>query len=496
MIRFLPLLPLLACSEFSMNGADAESADTASSFADEAPAKQTIRLDVYAESATDLGLLNQSIFVDGQQTAEMDLSLQTPINVSGTMRGFQTFPTADVQIPGNDGPVNGHLRMFVPNSLMNYAVAMDDAGSFSFDVVPSENYTLAWIPDAGVNLPFEVEEGVPLVADTQLEKVLSYENSRAIFGRIQDEDGLGVPDLTIQAIDTLSGIGNSAITSNNMGAFYTRLYPGDYILSVQNRTEDSLPTIDRILSVPEDDSTDLAAEITFGNLDTINADGRVLNAEGRAAGDVLVRFTAIALDQAPSLEFKTESTTGSNGRYSIPVLPGSYQVELIPSHDGDSSPVFIERIQLDSDVTELDTVSLPPRPVVEGRLLDATGMPAEGALIRAQEQGFNGAVFETFTGDMGVFSIPVSDGSLSWTFSPKSPNQGAITFSDAEADSLDETEFQLTEGQLVSGCINHSEGDVVFAPVEVRDENDLLYASTFTDDDGCFAVRVDLNGKN
>jgi hypothetical protein len=498
MIRYLALIPLLACSEFAFDsGASEDDMDSGQeSTLGDAASPQGIRLDVYAESATDLGLLNQSFFVSALETDGMELSLEPSIEITGTLRGFQTFPTADVQIPGNDGPVAGQLRMFVPNSLMSYAVSTDDDGFFAFEAVPSENYTLAWIPDAGVNLPFEVEEGIPILEDSGFEKVLSYENSRSIFGRIQDDSGLGIPNLSVQVIDPGSGIGNSASLSNNMGAFHTRLYPGEYTLSVQSPAGHSLPTIETTLSVTDDPTTDLDTAIAFGNLDTINADGRVLNADGSAAGNVLVRFTAIVIDKLQNLQFKTESTTGSNGRYSIPVLPGSYQVELIPNHDDDSSPVLIERIQLNSDVTELDTVTLPSRTMVEGRLLDAFGLPAEGALIRAQEKGFDGAVFEAFTGDLGVFSIAVSGGPLSWTFSPKSPNQGAITFSDIQADSLNGSEFQLREGQLVSGCIDHRDGDVVFAPIEVRNEDDLLYASTFTDQEGCFAIRVDLSGQD
>ncbi len=493
MIRFLTLFSFFGCAEFNLDSSEPNGGVSDTGVFDGDLSLQPIRLDVYAESATDLGLLNQSFFVNAQDTEDMRLNLKAPITVRGSLQGFQTFPTADIQVPGASIPVSGQLRSFVPNSLMSYAVQTDDSGEFSFQAIPSEDYTLAWIPDADVNLPFEIEESVPLLDDTVLKKTLSYTESHAVFGRIKDQSGLGIPDLHVQVFDTPSGLSNSDRVTNEMGAFNTRLYPGDYTLHISGSDENALPTIEKRLQIGENDTAEVEAEIQLGALDTINADGRVLDANGTALGNVLVRFTATSLEDHPSLAFTTQSTTGSNGRYSIPVLPGTYSVSFIPSHDGASSPVLIEKVELNSNVTELDRVQLPARPVVNGRLLDAFGMAAEGAIVRAQEKGFNGAVFETFTEELGVFSLAVSEGPLDWTFVPARPSQGAITFSESRSSALDGEEFQLKEGQLVSGCIQHGDGDVIFAPVEVRKQNDLLYASTFTDENGCFSVRVDLS---
>jgi hypothetical protein len=487
--RYLPLLALVACGEFRF---EVPGSDDTSSLA-ESDALNPIRLDVYAASATDLGLLNQSFFVDADRTENMNLQVKPAVEVEGSLSGFQTNPTADVQVPGALGAVNGQLRAFVPNSLMSYAVSTDKTGAFSFQAVPSENYTLAWIPDTDVLLPFEIEEGVPILLNTALHKVLSYEQSRPIYGRVKDDTGLGIPGMNVQAIDPFTGIGNNSLQTNNMGAFHTRLYPGEYILKISGDADSALPTLQITLLVSEDASGDIHSEVQLGNLDTINADGRVLNADGSAAANVLVRFTATSVDGHPKAEFTTQSTTGSNGRYSIPVLPGTYEVEFIPNHEGDFSPVSLsDAIRLNDSVTELSTVELPDRPVVNGRLVDAFGEAAVGALVRAQEQGFDGAVFETFTGDMGLYSLAVSEGPLFWTFVPADPSQGAISFKDASFAAMDTEEFQLHEGQLVSGCITHEEGSVGFAPVEVRNDDGLLYASTFTDSKGCFEVRVDL----
>ena len=497
MNRFLVFSLLCACSDYSHVGMD-ENADTATYAALEPSldAHIAIRLDVYAESATDIGLLNQSFFLESGRTDDMELNLQGPIQVEGTLSGFQTNPTADVRIPGDSGGVDGQVRAFVPNSLMSYAVRTDVDGRFNFQAVPADNYTLAWIPNADTLLPFEIEEGVPLFENTVFNKTLSYEESRPVYGQITDDSGLGIPGISVQLLDQLSGIGGAALTTNNMGVFHTRLYAGEYFLQIQSNTDTDapVPDIQTTLTVSEEALGEIQSTVQLTGLETVNADGQVLGAKDAPLGGVLVRFVAESVDEYPGAKFQTESTTGSNGRYSIPVLPGKYEVEFIPSHDSDVSPISLSQsITLDNRATELPTVSLPERPIASGRLLDVFGEAAPGTLIRAQEINFTGAVFETYTTDQGLFSFPVSEGKLQWTFIPKDPQQGAISFQESFHWEMDSQEVTLEEGQLVSGCIEHADGQVQFTPVEIRQEQGPLLASIFTDTQGCFEARVDVD---
>ena len=167
MIRFTPLLFCVACSDFALDmGESSETAPSDTAIADSAFEDDEdvppLRIDVYAASAPAPGLLNQTFLVDPTgDTVDMLLSLDKSVSITGTLSGFQTFPTADVQIPGSLSAVPGVLRAFVPNSLMSYSIDLTEEGGFSFEAVPSENYTLAWVPKSHVNLPFEVEEAVP-----------------------------------------------------------------------------------------------------------------------------------------------------------------------------------------------------------------------------------------------------------------------------------------------------------------------------------------------
>ena len=114
------------------------------------------------------------------------------------------------------------------------------------------------------------------------------------------------------------------------------------------------------------------------------------------------------------------------------------------------------------------------------------------SLVRAQELGFDGAVLETFTNEAGIFEFAVSEGELAWTLIPSDTNRGATTFLVETAKEMDSIELALNKGHLISGCISHNSGTVDFVPVEIRKENGSLIASTFSDDEGCFSVRVDV----
>lgn len=500
MIRFSPVLLCIACSEFAMDSGESSGPPTSDTgIADSALEYDedvlSLRIDVYAESATDPGLLNQTFLIDPTgNTVDMVLPIEEAVSITGSLSGFQTFPTADVQVPGSLSAVPGVLRAFVPNSLMSYSVDLTEEGGFSFEAVPSENYTLAWIPKAHVNLPFEVEEAVPLLENTEIQKVLSYEESLALYGAVERADGMGIPGVDIQVVDTLSGIGNQGTTTNTMGGYQFRLYPGDYTVRVSGQSDAGLPTYSSSLILSDATVGDRELDFNLGDLNTVNADGLVLGPGGSPQGGVLVRLTALSLDEHKGAGFSTESTTGSNGRFSIPVLPGSYQVEYIPPHDGRLSPRLLQQpVELNRQVVELEAVKLSERPVVSSLLVGVEGEGMPNSLVRAQERGFNGSVFETYTNELGVFELEVSEGGLDWTLIPSDSSRGAITFLSATAESLNETEIELVPGQLVSGCFSHDTGTVNYVPVEIRQDDGELFASTFTDGQGCFSVRIGVD---
>jgi len=69
---------------------------------------------------------------------------------------------------------------------------------------------------------------------------------------------------------------------------------------------------------------------------------------------------------------------------------------------------------------------------------------------------------------------------------------GASTFLVEPAAELSaRDEVQLSEGLTVAGCVQYEGVLAAYMPLDVRDSEDKLYATSMTDIDGCFSVKVD-----
>jgi hypothetical protein len=171
-------------------------------------------------------------------------------------------------------------------------------------------------------------------------------------------------------------------------------------------------------------------------------------------------------------------------------------VEFIPPHDEGYSPELIAQVSLQGDVTEIGTVTLAPRTTISGQVLDAHGAPAEGVVLRAEEVGFNNVVYQTVSGSDGTFEVELSDTELFWTLVPIDSSQGAITFGQGFPKSWDGMIVELKTGQPISGCVVHDSGVAAFAPLELRNLEGRFYGASFTDADGCFDLRIDIESQS
>ena len=484
------LLALVGCAESSMELGAAEN-DTYD-FAGDVPAL-ALRIDVHADSGTESKLLDQSfIFPDGV-SEDLQLELSTPISFSGQMTGFATNPTTScIGLPGDAGGVEGVVRVGIPNTVMGYAVATDDEGYFSMLVVPSSGYNIGWIPDFPTDLPFHVALGQTLEADVDEEVYLDRSASQAVYGLLQDANGNPLSGVQVQAIERNSGIGGAVVESDAQGAYHLRVYPGSYDIHFWGNPDDAIPDFKRALEVV-DGATDADAMTPLVVVvEDATVSGQVYGSDGMRAGSVLVRLTSQELFDNDTGELTAESTTGSNGRFSIRVLPGLYTVEYITDANSSNSPYLAPgSLTILSGNTEIEVVDLPERPTVEGQVLDVDGRPLGQALVQAEELGFNGSTFETYTQEDGSFQLEVSETEMKWTLIPVNPVSGAITFFLGEPREVEGEAFMLAKGESLSGCVEYKGAPVSFVLVEARDTTGELHAATLTDMDGCFGVRVD-----
>jgi len=79
-------------------------------------------------------------------------------------------------------------------------------------------------------------------------------------------------------------------------------------------------------------------------------------------------------------EFST--TTGDTGSFSLPVDPGSYQLDFVPAPGSPAPRVSEFKVPVTATATLPHAVQLPEPYLIEGDVLDAGGMPLENATIR------------------------------------------------------------------------------------------------------------------
>jgi len=453
-----------------------------------------LRVDVHASAAGSGELLDQSFLLTDGVEKHLSLSLATPIELKGSVTGLVGTPyPSDVDVPGAEGPVEAVLLARVPGTIMSYAVSTDSDGVFSTRIVPASGYEVAAVPSGNPSLPFLIETGSTFTEDVELPIRLGWEDSLPVYGQVLDGTGAAVQGLPVRLVESQSSIPGPTVHTDTRGVYNLRAHPGNYTLEIIGDPHRALPMLTREVLLRGDAAEGLLVPTTqYQNIDQATVSGEITGPQGNPASSVVVRLQSEEVFGMPSAQVVTETTTGSNGRFSIRVAPGRYSVEFIPPHEGPNSSLSLdESVSLDAGFVELPAVVLRERPTVQARLLDAEGRPLGGALVRARELTFLGDTFEVYTGADGGFEMNVSESLLQWTLIPTSPFDGAITTFDAWPQDLEDRSLALEEGVPLSGCTGWQGEAIPFVLIEVRDALGALYGSALTDEEGCFRMRVD-----
>lgn len=491
LLAVLSLAGLVACADYELG---AEQADASS--VEEFSADVDLRIDVYPPSVgadgTDLGLLPQSFRGVGASTGwDVSLPLLDPVRLNGGLTGYVVNETADVAIPGDAQRIRGVFEAHVPDTIMARSVATDIDGEFRLDVVPNDDYTLGWIPEAQYGLPFLVTSADALQTDTDLSVEL--DAGLPVYGRVtHSDDGLPTPSGTVvQPIDVRTGIAGPITEVDASGEYAIRLYPGDYELLVWHPDNLFFPEQRVALNVADADGRRL--DVHYSTLSTPTLVSEVHDADGVPRANVSVRIVSTSLQGTPDGSLTVETETGPNGLFAARLVPGNYVIELIPGYEAAVGPVRFEDIDIRTDM-DLGSLTVPARPTVEASVVGPTGAPVPDTLVRAQERGFYGYVYETTTDELGEFALPVADTDLVWTFEPPAAAGLATTFVTGGPEAVDQDRVDIAEGELITGTVTWQGDAVPYALVDVRDDEDRLFATASTDADGIFEIRVDVTG--
>lgn len=482
--RIAPFLLLMACAEYDVKAGDLNGAmDTA----DADDATESLRIDVYPNSSGP-DLEPQSLLVDdGDDWSKLRFSLSRPVEVEGTITGYEANPGLAADVPGEEVPVIASISVSRANDIAGGSTTSDADGRFDLELTGGTDFLISIVPIDPSLLPFLVLTDQDLGDDRRFdddELALGY--GEPVYGQVTDSEGKPVTDCYIGLIDPATGLAGPTVQPSAEGWYQLRAFPGDYILQVTGDTGDTVPTSQTSLAVVDGEGASL--NLDLGKLDPVNIKGQLLDPDGNEVNDATVRFTSTRLEQEGA-SLVIETNPDRTGEFLEELLPGSWTVEFIPSIETDLSPVSTT-VEIGTTTVSMQDVVLPRMVDVVSVVLDPSGEELAGVVVTATEVGFNGRSWSAVSDATGVLSLRVPSTPVRLTLTPPSPS-AAITRLDADPNVDDLSTLTLVLGVEVSGQVELDGEAIPYTVLELRDpETEELLGSTFTDDLGYFSVRV------
>jgi len=489
---FLALCLLPACSELNLDMAselrtgDAASQDTGGG-ADESA---LIVVDILP-SGDAHGALPQSFIIDGESRTGLDLELAPTIDISGTILGFSATPMLPtVGVPGDSNmPIAAQVSITQENSIAGQLSHTDEDGQYSLRLPAGTAYQGSVVPEDPVLLPFFTLPDETFTESTTLDVDLPY--GVAVHGTVQQSDGSALPaTATVVLIDPVTGVMGARAAVGDRGEYMLRALPGTLELTLLADSTGYIPSVRRTVEILEGDSI-IQQDLDVGILEPTLVQGTLTSPSGVTLSGGLVRFKAIELESAHgSLTIVTKSIT--NGAFLTQLLPGRWSVEFIPPYDADSdlSPLGME-LEVSEDEVHLGTIKLPGRVSIFSQVLDADLIPQAGVIVTAREMGFDGYTYSATSSANGELRLAVPPVPLTISMMPPD-SESAITWFDLISPDSASPEFMLERGQILEGYVRLAGDPVSHSLVEIRDGLNHALGTTLTDEDGHFAVRLQM----
>lgn len=455
-----------------------------------------IRLDIYPSGATSW-LSPQSYVPDGGAWEGLDVALSASVLVRGSISGFVANPnvggSAPVPtVPGtDDAPVVARLTLSQRDGIGAATGWSADDGSFVLRVPGGSAYTLVLAPKDPTTLPPHVVTYPLLEASTTAE--LTIEVGAPVYGRVWAEGAASLAGATLVLTRADGRAASEPLTLDEDGHFSMRALAGSYALTVSGPSGSVVPTYSQAIEVDEVEGA--AVDIDLGDLTEVTVKGTAVDADGAALRgvDMRIRFTSLSLDGAEGT-LQVETEVDGDGFFAKPLLPGRWQAECIPSYDESLAPTTF-LFTAESGTLDLGAVVIPDPVQVTALVTDPSGAPASGVLVSAREVGYDQNQWSTSTGVDGRFTLSLPPDAVVVTLTPNS-DDGAITryAIDAEASALALQKLPYVFGDTISGALRSGDELISYALVEVRGDDETLYATTLTDADGNFTAQVDWEG--
>ena len=487
------LLALLtsACAEYGVSKNDLDSGGQAPR--EDNPVSDYLRVDVYP-SDQNPDLLPETHILDGDWEG-LSLSMSTPATYAGMVWGYDASPYFDISVPGSFIPIEAMVSVYKAGTIMSASAhtdAMED-GAFRLRLPRADDYTLAVLPVEPTQLPLLITQGVSIRSDVS-DELIELDYGAPVYGRIANGTGLelGALELELWLRDPVTGSVGPKVSPDDAGYYQLRAMPGhSYQVVLAGDTGELVPTTRQDVVVESDEGAEVNFQI--GAFESVGVSGQgVTAANSSAVEGATVRFTSLELYDFPDGELILDDITSSRGEYRLAVLPGRYMVEFIaPASMGLSPAQVILAASHDGDGDDFD-VQLEGLYTIESQVLGPGGQALAGVTVVATERGFDGYTYTATSDEGGYFRIDVPMVKLQFLLNPPE-GQASVTYIEAPVEDFPSI-IMLERGDTIQGSILHKDDPVAFAIVEVRDSEDQLYATTVSDDNGEFQVRVRWEG--
>jgi hypothetical protein len=479
------LFAALACSE-----AQIDRSWTPTGQATNAELSAQLRVDVIpAQPGGELPALPFTAFrvAEGAEAVELD-RIDSPLaeRIAGAVVAMRTNPTV-ASLPAREVPVIGTVSFSVPGTILQWQARTDEDGAFEAFLAPGSDYDLAILPDdpalpawsgpsdAFLDIdPIDLDFGVP------------------IYGLVTSTEG-PVSGAAVRAVSA-EGARTALAVTDETGFYHLRVSPGDWSVVCEGRARGEDPT----LTAPSLGVGDAGRFLSFAyptDLETAVVSGTVTDPRGRPVPGAVVRFhgrTLSGYDDLPvEASWASEVTVSTSGAWVARVVPGTYDVEVVPPVTDDgrvgTGPSLRAGVTFQGDAElALSTTRLL---AVRGRVLDDAGRPLRDARVACREVGFDGHEYVGFADARGRVALELPRAALACEIAPPGDRtELPVARVARDADDRTDPTFVLGRGVEVGGEVFVGDAPAAGAVVQVKDAAGALLAFDVTDEDGRFAV--------
>lgn len=436
------------------------------------------------------GALPQSFRVspEGQN---ITLRLEPAADIFGTLTAYQVTPTTLADLPGSTVPVAGAAVSFRhEGSLESANVVTDEHGDFALRLPPGSGFSAVFLPEDG-RLPF-LATTLDIPAEGLSDLTVDLDVGASIWGAVTS-DGKPVPGVAVHA--ERDGVRGGVVRTDAQGWYNLRVQPGAGYTIVADGREGGLDPSLRSEEIAVDENG-LTVPFTYAPFTQTAFHGRIVDPSGNGlANAVAILTSSVLADYREGASYTATVETSDNGNFTTLLVPGTYTMEVLPPSGSELSSARSTDLVVGSDLFELGTLELPGLHAVSGFVADPNGNPVPGAVVTAEEVGFEGRSWSAVTGSDGSYTIRLPQNPIDWTLTPPS-DRSDIALTRIGGDQADPTTpvLPFESGVVVSGRVAFAADDgdrpVGLAVVEARDNLGRRWGLALTDADGAFSMRV------